>query len=44
LGERNGLAGIKQEGGEILFVELVSYVMAAFAVIVMFSVTVVYFI
>jgi len=40
-GERNGLAAV---GGEISGVEVVAYVLAAFAVVVMFSFTVVYFI
>ena len=40
-GERNGLAAA---GGEISAVEVVAYVLAAFAVVVMFSFTVVYFI
>ena len=46
-GERNGLApagernGLAAAGGEISAVEVVTYVLAAFAVVVMFSFTVV---
>ena len=41
--ERNGLAGVERGEGEISLLEVVSYVTAAFVVIVMFSLTVIYF-